>query len=201
MPRVDTDYFYRGALARHGYSAEGVHWGSARTQQLRFAALRRFLPQDLSALSLVDVGCGLGDLFVFLSEGCGKEPGEVPFSYTGIDVVAPMVEAAAQRTGRDILQLDVLTDDLPGGDYYLCSGAMNTLTRDESELFIRRCFAAADRGFVFNLLEGQQRAGAFNHFHQHELLPLATELGVEPCFASDYLAGDFTVSFMRGGAK
>ncbi len=169
MPRVDTDSFYRGALARHGNNAEGVHWASTRTQQVRFAALRRFLPEDLSAVSLVDVGCGFGDLFVFL-----KELGELPFGYVGIDVVAPMVEEAAARTGRRILHCDVLQDELPGADYYVCSGAMNTLTRDESELFIRRCFSAAKQGFVFNVLKGRQREGAFNHFMQDDLLPLAT---------------------------
>lgn len=195
MPRVDTDRFYRDALARYGYNAEGVHWGSARTQQLRFAALRRYLPQDLSSLSLVDVGCGLGDLFLFLSER-----GETPLRYTGIDVVAPMVEAASRRTGRRILLRDVLTDDLPGGDYYLCSGAMNTLTREESERFIRRCYANAKRGFVFNLLEGHPRPGAFNHCRQEDMLPLAAELGAQPCFANDYLDGDFTVSLMRDSA-
>jgi hypothetical protein len=89
------------------------------------------------------------------------------------------------------------SDELPGADYYLCSGAMNTLTRDESELFIRRCFAAAKRGFVFNLLKGRQREGAFNHFMPDDLLPLATELGIKPDFADDYLADDFTVSFVR----
>jgi len=192
MPRVDTDNFYRGALARHGNNAEGVHWASARTQKARFAALRRFLPRDLSAVALADVGCGLGDLFVFL-----QEQGEAPFSYLGIDVVEPMVEAAAARTGRRILHLDVLQDELPGADYYVCSGAMNTLTRDESELFIRRCFSAAKRGFVFNLLRGHQREGTFNYFLPDDLLPLATGLGVEPEFADDYLPGDFTVSFAR----
>jgi SAM-dependent methyltransferase len=192
MPRIDTDSFYRGALARHGNNAEGVHWASTRTQQVRFAALRRFLPRDLSAVTLVDVGCGLGDLFVFL-----REQDEAPFSYLGIDVVAPMVEAAAARTGRRILHRDVLQDELPGADYYVCSGAMNTLTRDETELFIRRCFAAAERGFVFNLLKGRQREGTFNHFMPDDLLPIATELGVEPDFADDYLPDDFTVSFAR----
>lgn len=192
MPRVDTDGFYRGALARHGNNAEGVHWASTRTQQLRFAALRRFLPQDLSAVSLVDVGCGFGDLFVFL-----RERRELPFSYVGIDVVAPMVEEAVARTGRRILHCDALQDELPGADYYVCSGAMNTLTRDESELFIRRCFSAAKQGFVFNVLKGRQRAGAFNHFMPDDLLPLAMGLGVEPGFADDYLPDDLTVAFTR----
>ncbi|ESQ08975.1 MAG TPA: class I SAM-dependent methyltransferase [Chromatiaceae bacterium] len=196
MPRVDTDSFYRDSLARHGHSAEGVQWNSARSQHIRFLALREFLPDDLSTLSLVDAGCGLGDLFVFLSDR-----GEKPRSYIGIDVVAPMVEAAAGRTGREILQRDVLLDDLPGADYYLCSGAMNTLTHEETLLFIRRCYAASRQGFVFNLLEGRQRGGAYNHFQYDDLRPLAEELSAELNFANNYLAGDFTASFIHRDAS
>lgn len=195
MPRVDTDSFYRNALARYGHNAEGVHWTSERTQQLRFEALRRFLPADLSELALVDVGCGLGDLYRYL-----VHQGDRPGRYIGIDVVAPMVEAAAERTGCEILQRDALHDPLPGADVYVCSGAMNTLTRDESDVFIRRCFAAAAQGFVFNLLKGRQRQGAFNHFMPDDLQPLAAELEIELRFAEDYLPGDFTVAFLRDGA-
>lgn len=195
MPRVDADSFYRGALARHGYNAEGVHWASERTQRVRFEVLRRFLPRDLSEVTLVDVGCGLGDLYRYL-----VKHGDRPGRYIGIDVVAPMVEAAAERTGCEILQRDALRDTLPGADFYLCSGAMNTLTREESELFIRRCFGAATRGFVFNLLKGQPREGAFNHFMPDDLRALAAELDIEPRFAEDYLPGDFTIAFLRDAA-
>ncbi|MGB5734323.1 MAG: class I SAM-dependent methyltransferase [Thiohalocapsa sp.] len=192
MPRVDTDSFYRNALASYGHNAEGVHWASQRTQQARFEALRRFLPLDLSDLTLVDVGCGLGDFYQYLVHQRDR-----PRRYIGIDVVAPMVEAAAERTGCEILQRDALHDALPGADYYVCSGAMNTLTREESEQFIRRCFGAATQGFVFNLLKGRQRPGVFNHCMPDDLRPLAAEYDIEPCFAEDYLPDDFTVAFLR----
>ena len=195
MPRVDTDTFYRSALARYGENAEGVHWDSTRAQQVRFAALRAFLPADLSALTLVDVGCGLGDLHGFLAAA-----GELPACYIGVDCVEPMVAIARSRTGCRVLQRDVLTDRLPGGDFYVCSGAMNTLTPEETELFIRRCFAAARRGFVFNLLKGRSRPGAFNHCLPADLRGLAEALGVEPLFADNYLPADFTAAFLRAAS-
>jgi SAM-dependent methyltransferase len=195
MPRVDTDTFYRNALARYGENAEGVHWDSARAQQVRFAALRAFLPADLSTLTLVDVGCGLGDLFGFLTAA-----GDLPARYIGVDCVEPMVAIARSRTGCRILHRDVLTDPLPAADYYVCSGAMNTLTPEETELFIRRCFAVARRGFVFNLLKGRARPGAFNHCLPADLQGLADALGVEPSFADDYLPADFTAAFLRSAS-
>lgn len=191
MPRVDTDSFYRNALAHYGHNAEGVHWSSERAQRVRFDALLRFLPGDLSSVSLVDVGCGLGDLYGYLTE-----LGRIPARYVGIDVVFPMVEIARERTGCEILHLDVLADALPSADYYVCSGAMNTLTADEGERFIRRCFAAAGRGFVFNLLKGRTRPGAFHHCMPDDLRPIAEQLGVDPRFVDDYLPADFTAAFL-----
>jgi len=189
MPRVDTDTFYRSALARHGHTAAGVHWNSTRTQRARFEALRRFLPRDLSRLSLVDAGCGFGDLYCFLLAG-----GDRPGGYIGIDVVEPMVETARTRTGCTVLLLDVLHDPLPAADYYLCSGAMNTLTRDETQVFITRCFAASRHGLVFNLLQGPDSSATFNECLPEDVRKWTAQLDAEVAMADDYLSGDFTTA-------
>ncbi len=81
------------------------------------------------------MGCGLGDLLRYL-----KVEGAPSGEYIGIDVVEPMAEIARRRTGRQILLLDALCDPLFGADYYLCSGAMNTLTRDRDPAFLRTLF-------------------------------------------------------------
>jgi SAM-dependent methyltransferase len=88
MPRVDTEHSYRYSLQQFGHTAEGVQWHFARSQLARFEVLRRFLPEDLSTLTLADAGCGLGDLYLFLATR-----GERPGRYLGLDVLAPMVEA------------------------------------------------------------------------------------------------------------
>ena len=187
MPRVDTDTFYRNALARYGHNAQGAHWESSRSQEVRFAVLRRLLPADLSALTLVDVGCGLGDLFRYL-EVLGACPG----GYLGIDVVAPMVEIARRRTGREVLLLDALCDPLPRADYYLCSGAMNTLTREETRQFIERCLAASSVGFIFNLLRGEDDCETFNYWQPEQIKALALELGADCVIETGYLSQDFS---------
>ena len=192
MPRVDTDTFYRNALARYGHNAQGAHWESARSQRVRFSVLRRLLPADLSALTLVDVGCGLGDLLRYL-EVQGDRPGH----YLGIDVVEPMVEIARARTGLEILLLDALCDPLPDADYYLCSGAMNTLTRDETRLFIERCFAASGLGFVFNLLRGEDDCHTFNYWEPEDIETLARELGADCVIETGYMHRDFSAALRR----
>ena len=196
MPRVDTDDFYRNALERYGHNAEGVHWESADTQRVRFTVLRRQLPADLSGLILVDVGCGLGDLYHYL-----ESESTLPGRYIGIDVVEPMVEIARARTGQRVLLVDALQDRLPQADYYVCSGAMNTLTREETRLFIARCLAASRLGFVFNLLLGPDRSDTFNYWVPDDIRILARDLAMDCTVETGYLREDFTVScVIRPGA-
>jgi SAM-dependent methyltransferase len=187
MPRVDTDEFYRNALARYGENAEGAHWHSTEMQQLRFKVLRQLLPARLDDLTLVDVGCGLGDFHTFLAE-----QDALPRRYIGIDVVEPMVRIARARTRCRILQADALTDPLPAADYYVCSGAMNLLTRDETHRFIERCLGASRAGLVFNLLKGRNHSRTFNFMLPDDIRDLAATLGAGVEIVEDYLAGDFS---------
>ncbi len=192
MPRVDHDSFYRSALARHGHTAGGVHWNSAHTQRARFKALRQLLPKDLSDLRIADAGCGLGDFYLYL-----LELGALPESYTGIDVVKPMVEAARARTGCRILRRDILRDPLPEADYFVCSGAMNTLTREETSVFIERCFMASTAGFVFNLLRGQDTSTTYNECMPEDVCDWTAHLDTDIVLDDSYLSGDFAVALTR----
>ncbi|MBK5969857.1 MULTISPECIES: class I SAM-dependent methyltransferase [Thiorhodovibrio] len=193
MPRVDTQEFYQAAIDLHGTTAEGVHWNSRRTQECRFDALRALLPEDISALTLADIGCGFGDLHQYLARNQ-----DLPGCYIGIDALESMVSEARERTGADIHLLDALADPLPQADYYLCSGAMNTLTKYETYCFIERCFAASHQGFVFNLLRGRDdEADVFNCRHPDEVRQWAEQLGAGVAFREGYLRNDFSVAMTR----
>jgi hypothetical protein len=86
---------------------------------------------------------------------------------------------------------------LPEADFYLCSGAMNNLTRDETWRFIQRCFSAARRGFIFNLLKGNDGPGSYNYQQPRDLRALAEEVGAETRLEEGYLPSDFTMAFLK----
>jgi len=192
MPRVDNEAFYSSALATHGATAEGVHWNSTESQEVRFRVLRSQLPEELSGTTLADAGCGFGDFYCYL-----LKQGDRPKNYIGLDVMEPMVETARERTGCEIRVCDILNDRLPEADVYLCSGAMNTMTREESRAFIERCLDASRRGFVFNLLKGWNTSTIYNLYLPREIKRLGQELEVDYEIQEGYLAGDFTVAFWK----
>lgn len=192
MPRVDTQEFYQEAIDRNGATAAGVHWNSRHTQECRFEILRELLPEQISELTLVDVGCGFGDLYCYLAKR-----DDLPGRYLGLDTLESMVTVARERTGAEIRLLDALTDPLPRADYYLCSGAMNTLTKYETFRFIERCFAASERGFMFNLLHGPDYSDVYNYRQPDEIRQWAEQLGAEVRFREGYLREDFSVAMTR----
>jgi SAM-dependent methyltransferase len=192
VPRIDNTEFYAAALKKHGQTPQGVHWNSARSQRRRFEILARFLPRNLSRYTLVDAGCGFGDFYTFL-----EHRGNLPKAYTGLDVMSEMIPVARARTGSAILECDVLSDPLPEADYYTCSGAMNILTRFETHLFIRRCYEASAKGFIFNLLSGEDESLVYNYHLPKAIKSLGKELGASVKITEGYLPRDFTAAFYK----
>ena len=186
MSRMDNEKYYSDVVTRHGDSAQGVHWNSQATQYKRFEVLLKMIPLS-SDDRLVDAGCGFGALSDYLKEkkiGFG--------AYRGLEVMETMV-AAAQSRGLDVVQCDLLVDPLEVADYYICSGAMNILSREETDTFIRRCFDASTKGFVFNLLEGDDDSLLYNYWRPEEIEMMAEKMGADCKIVRGYLPKDFSV--------
>jgi len=192
---MENGRYYGDVVARHGVSAQGVHWNSEATQYKRFEVLLSMI--DLQEEdTLVDAGCGFAELFFYLQE----EKIEVAH-YIGLEMMEEMVAAAKKRAEIDVRVCDVLSDPLPKADYYFCSGGMNILTREETALFIQRCFEASRKGFVFNLLEGEDSSLLYNYFQPHEIKQIAEVLDADFSLKQGYLVKDFSVCLSHKTVK
>jgi hypothetical protein len=58
---------------------------------------------------------------------------------------------------------------------------------------VHRCYAAAGRGFVFNLLHGTDNSQTFNYRQPAEIEAWAAALGAEVSFIDGYAYRDFSV--------
>jgi hypothetical protein len=58
---------YNSAADKHGISSRSVLWDDQQSQYLRFHELVRYLDLNDSSRTLLDVGCGNGELFKFLN--------------------------------------------------------------------------------------------------------------------------------------
>src|SRR5713226_290161 len=81
--------FYETELNKYGVDYRSLHWNSARSQLVRFDVLK-----DLGldrGCSVLDIGCGLGDLYSYLRERIAV------FTYVGYDISPKMVKTAKER--------------------------------------------------------------------------------------------------------
>ena len=193
MPKIDNDKFYTSALKQYGKSAKGVNWNSKESQEIRFKTILELLPEDLSNYNIGDAGCGFGDFYAYMIMHNKK-----PKKYLGIDSISEMCTIAKTQTKSEILHLDICKNELPTQDYYVCSGALNTLTSFESYLFIQNCYKSSKNGFVFNVLFGDKESQTYNYMSNYHVEKIAKDLGVKNVvFRDDYLLHDITVGFFK----
>ena len=193
MPRINSEKFYTSAIEKHGTTAKGVNWISKHNQNIRFDTILEILPTDINSLSIVDAGCGFGDLYTYMSK---KK--RTPKEYIGIDSLLDMYSIASEKTGCEIIIADITKDELPSADYYVCSGAMNVLNSFETHLFIQNCFSSCRDGFVFNILHGDKESETYNYLTTEQIKQIAVDLGVEAVIIKDdYLKDDITVGFFK----
>jgi len=195
MPRIDNKRFYEKAIQRYGCTARGLNWNSKTSQYTRFEVIYELLASELSSSKIVDAGSGFGDFYLFL-----KQKGALPRAYLGYDMLDEALFVAHQRTKQRFIKCDILKDALEEADYYIASGSMNILNRFETHLFIERCFSASSKGFVFNLLKGEDTSKHFNYWSVDEMLLHVKSFGCEVVVKEGYMEGDFTIFLKKADA-
>lgn len=64
-----------------------------------------------------------------------------------------MITLASKRfIDTEFYVKNILKDKLPLADYYICSGAMNILEKEEVFIFIEKCFESSKVAFISNFL-------------------------------------------------
>ena len=193
MPRIASEAFYKHAIKKHGLSPEGLCWLSYAHQQMRFDMILELLPEYLEEFTLTDAGCGFGDFYSYLQNN-----NNLPKHYIGIDSIDTMCDIAKKKTNATIIHADITNTEITVSDYVICSGAMNLLTHFETLFFVRNCYKASKKAFIFNILCGEDNSYTYNYFSKQKIELLAKELNVNRVeFYEDYLENDITVGFFR----
>lgn len=194
LPRI------KSCLANH----EVLDWAAAKTQLLRFSVLADSIPLD--GLTLLDVGCGLGDLAEYLT---GR--GVTLKRYVGVDILGEMLARA--RRGRPDLEffeanvfssprqatLELLNADGPF-DVVYCSGALNLNLGNNEEFLknaVEKMAALAGKYLVFNCLHARSRIEDHKYYAYRPEFAVSAVRAACPTgeikILDDYLENDFTV--------
>jgi len=190
--RIVEDFF-RFHVQLYGNDWRALGWQSRETQYRRFAVLSEVGP--LAQAQLLDVGCGLGDLYHYLqTQG-------IAVDYTGYDLLPEMVERAQRRypaarfVVRDVLQ--GLGEE--HFDYIVSSGAFNIHFGDNLRAVrqvIRDMVRCCTRGVAINFLKrtvDASRDPIFQYYHPQDMLAWCKTICAHAELREGYLPNDFTL--------
>ncbi len=193
-------HLYNERFNRFGRDPRTVGWGSREDQILRF----RMLFRDLNprGKTILDVGCGLGDLVPFLEQQTAGN-----FNYIGIDVAENLVEDARKLHGNErciFLCSDVFSDRLPSVDLAVLSGALSFRTEgilDYAKLTVERMFFLSKEAACLNFLSKNvdYELEKNQHFDPGEVISWALKASRLVRVYHDYPLYEFTIQILRKG--
>ena len=176
-----------------------LDWSSGASQKARYEVLREEIAGCGlgDGCSLLDVGCGLGELAGYLT-GKGLAAG-----YVGVDISPAVLEEGRRRSpGLDLRHCDVFATPpvFPKGgfDAVFCSGIF-TLKQDNSLDFARRGLVRlvemSSRLTVANFLHARTalQYDICVYFEPSEIVSALEPLGVKAVIRDDYLENDFSI--------
>lgn len=191
---------YAERLRRLGPEVEALGWRDRAQQELRFAVLAAG-SGIRSGQSVLDIGCGFGDLYDYLtSQG-------IEVDYTGCDISPDVLSVARERHGAlKFEQRDVLTEPYADGtfDHVFASGIFNfRLTDNESFLhaMLRAAFRMSAGSVCANMMTDQVdfRDEQLHYYSPESVLAFCRTLSRSVVLRHDYPLYEFSVFIYRGG--
>ncbi|MBI5701170.1 class I SAM-dependent methyltransferase [Candidatus Saganbacteria bacterium] len=206
--KKQADY-YENLLSTYGDHFLSLDWKSPESQGIRFNVfadlINMFVPDSFSVL---DVGCGFGDLYDFLRKQNYK------YSYTGFDIAPKIIDMARKKYPQakfdvcDILQ----TKNIEKRDFIFLCGALNICFTDRDihmeyikSMLIRMfelCKIAVGVNFLsskalYYVKDEDLNQKQYFYSKPEEITAMAKGLCDRFVIRHDYHPGDFTVYLIK----
>lgn len=148
---TDLKAHYQKLYQQHGANHNAVQHVSKASQQIRFAIFHSLIK---NSDSVIDLGCGLGDMLIYLREKGFKG------RYLGCDFVPEFISFAKQAYSDDkhaeFVEFDIFKDKLPNDfEHILISGIFNNKMADNFTFLsdtLAMSFRACRHSVIFNAL-------------------------------------------------
>jgi len=173
-----------------------LDWADKEAQFKRFHVLSENI--NLSNKTVLDVGCGLGDLYRHL-----QAERNIPKQYTGTDLVEPMIELAKiQQPNCEFICCDIFAEPPANRkfDVVYCSGIFNLKTEDNMHYLefvvesVKKLLSENGK-IVFNFLNErvEQQYDHCFYYSPEEVKATISKSFEKIKVIDDYLINDFTV--------
>lgn len=185
---------------KFGYSPKTLGWDKGK-QDLRFEILTS--QYDFSGKSVLDVGCGFGDLNKTLLCKYSNN-----YYYLGIDLVPALIDEAKKRYEDDNINFQI--GDFLGMnfnksfDYVVASGIFNHRLNDNNnyefiDAAIEKSLSLANDGVAFDFLSDKVDYTLDHAFHSapEQILSIAYKYSRNVVLRNDYMPFEFSLFIFK----
>ena len=186
--------FWNNRIEKFGNSFEVVGW-TEESQRQRFEAILQL--GELADSSLLDVGCGRGDLLSFLT--CK----DINLDYTGYDLRPEMINFCHKLhpKKKDNFKVCNILEETPERrfDYATCIGVLNQVTSPDSPefaaSFIQRLYSLVDKAIAVSItsLHAPRKTPDTFYFDPADMLQRISKFTTNFKLDHSYLRNDFTL--------
>lgn len=190
MEKNDTIKRYNEHLKIYGDDPRSLGWLKGR-QHIRFKALSEIA--DLNNCTILDLGCGFGDLYGFLKK-------KYNIDYTGYDINKNLIDIAKTKNPdasfdvKDILREKVLKNF----DYIISSGVFNFKLADNasfSKNMLKKMFEICNKGVAVDFVTDyvDYRNKDLNYTSPEEIFRFCKTLSKRVTLRHDYMPFEFCI--------
>lgn len=198
LDRLNIRFYHDDRLKEwEGHHAKVLGWSSTESQQSRFQTIYHAL--NFEQRSVLDLGCGYGDLKTFLDQRCQVA------HYTGIDQQGSFIKQAktlfSKQPNCRFFKADFSAVALPPADIVIASGSLNYRSRTKGyhPSLIKAMYRACHHAVAFNMLDSRHVSTGqlLASHHPEEVLQFCRSLCPASTLFSDYSQEDFTIVMMK----
>jgi len=189
---------YNDRYDLYGNNLKTVGWGTSEDQILRFEILFRGL--NPKGKTILDVGCGLGDLIDYLDKVTNGD-----FYYIGVDIAEKLITSAKEKYFRPNVKFyvgDVFLDVFNPVDITVLSGALSFKTtgiEDYAYETMKRMFELSKEAACLNFLSKYVdfEAEKNQHYIPEIMFMKAKEFTKRVVIYHDYPLYEFTIQLLK----
>ena len=187
--------YYNSQFQIYGYDPRSLGWVRG-SQAVRFKNLT--MVGELENCSILDVGCGFGDLYGYLLDS------GLRVKYTGVDINRNFIETARGiYPDAHFIEADFESQVIAGKyDWAFASGIFNLKIEDNRtfiENSLKKMFKLSKKGIAADFLNAKKGVKSGNLYYQDpvELSRFCDRLSGYVIVREDYLPSDFCIYVYR----
>ena len=200
--KINLEY-RKTRIAQYGDAVGSVGYGSVESQEARFKIVCEI--DDFSNKTILDVGCGFGDLYTFLNRQSIR-----PRRYLGIEISSDLLDMAKKRLPELEFRLVSLLDfkSTEKFDYVIACGVFGLESPNWQPMLekqLGKLYDLCEMGVVANFLSCYTSWGkaADSHYASPEdiLEFVLKNLSNRVVLRHDYRPNDFTIYVYKGNEE